>query len=255
MRELVIYGLGELGQLYGAAALRAGLRVTPITRAVDPQAVLRAFPDDVPVLVAVGESALDGVLATLGKARGAATILLQNELFPSAWQRHEIAPTVLVPWLLKKRGVPVSVARATPVRGPQSELVCELHRALELPVVALDSEPALHQALIEKYTFILTVNTLGLLRDRTLGLWLQEDPLRVRSVALEAAQLGAVLCEQQVDLEACVGVVTEAMLALASIGARGRTAEARVRRALEHGEQIGLELPELRHAESVAQQG
>ena len=286
MRDLVVYGLGELGQLYGAAALRAGIRVTPITRAEDPKRVLRDFAPEVPILVAVGECDLEHVLCELGPARGQATILLQNELFPSAWRRHEIQPTVLVPWLLKKRGTPLLVARPTPVFGLQAELVVTLHRALDLPVVSLRDEPALHQALVDKYAFILTINALGLLRDRTLGMWLQEDPLRVDALANEAAQLGAVLCQQaadssraskgveapaqargpalgsrdeqretllassapgraDVDLAISVGAVVEAMRALSVVGARGRTASARVARAREHGERLGLELPEL----------
>ncbi|MDB4988971.1 MAG: hypothetical protein JWN04_4149 [Myxococcaceae bacterium] len=248
MRELVVYGLGELGQLYGAAALRAGLRVTPITRALAAQSILQALPHDVPVLVAVSESSLDDALEVLGRERGNASILLQNELFPSQWQRHELRPTVMVPWLLKKRGVALTVARATPVFGPHAELMCELHRALDVPVIKLRDEAALHQALVEKYAFIVTINALGLLRDRTLGMWLQEDPILVHAVALEAAQLGAILCEQDVDLPRCARAVSEGMRALGTTGARGRTAEARVSRALEHGRRIGLALPELSRA-------
>jgi hypothetical protein len=248
MRNFVVYGLGELGQLYGAAALRAGMRVTPITRASDPHAVLDGLPSDVPILLAVGESALDGALATLGRARGEATILLQNELFPSAYRKHDVTPTVLVPWLLKKRGTPLMVARVSPVFGPQAALVEELHRALLLPCETLRSERALYQALVEKYAFILTINALGSLRDRTLQLWLQEDPFLVRALARETAALGAVLCESTVDLAGCERAVEEAMRALGTIAARGRSAEARVKRALEHGERLGIALPELTRA-------
>lgn len=256
MRDLVVYGLGELGQLYGAAALRAGIRVTPITRADEPKRVLSGFALDVPVLVAVGEADLDDVLSSLGQARGQATILLQNELFPSAWRQHEMNPTVLVPWLMKKRGTPLLVARPSPVFGLHAELVVALHRALDVPVLNLRDAQALHQALVDKYAFILTVNALGLLRDRTLGMWLQEDPLRVDALAREAAQLGAALCEQGVaaspapgaaglDLSLSVAAVIEAMRALSAVGARGRTAAARVARAREHGARLGLGLPEL----------
>jgi hypothetical protein len=248
MRNLAVYGLGELGQLYGAAALRAGYRVTPITRADDPQVALHGLPLDVPVLVAVGEASLDEVLTALGKSRGDAVILLQNELFPSLWRKHDIQPTVLVPWLLKKRGTPLLVARPSPVLGRHAEVVLALHQALALPCDLLPHEHALHQALVEKYAFILTINALGLLRDRTLGLWLQEDPGRVAALARETAQLGAVLCESEVDLPRCERVVVEAMRALSTVSARGRSAEARVARAVSEGQRIGLELPELARA-------
>lgn len=249
MRNLAVYGLGELGQLYGAAALRAGYRVTPITRDVLPEVALQGLPADVPILVAVGESSLDDVLAGLGKARGDAVILLQNELFPSAWRRHDIQPTVLVPWLLKKRGTPLLVARPSPVFGVHAELVRGLHEALELPCEVLPNEHALYQALVEKYAFILTINALGLLRDRTLGLWLQEDPGRVAAFARETAQLGAVLCESEIDLARCERAVVEGMRALHTVSARGRSAEARVGRAVSEGQRIGLELPELARAQ------
>ncbi|MDB4974269.1 MAG: hypothetical protein JWN48_2610 [Myxococcaceae bacterium] len=253
MRELVVYGLGQLGQLYGAAALRAGMRVTPITRHSDPEAILQTVGRDVPILVAVSEDALDAVLERLGPDRGHAAILLQNELFPSRWQRHGMQPTVLVAWLLKKPDAALTVIRPTPVFGAHAELLLELHRALAIPAVELHEERALHQALVEKYAFILTINTLGLLRDRTMGMWLQEDPRLVHAVALEAAQLGALLCGQRVDLLRCAAVAAEGMRALSGIGARGRTAKARVERALEHGASFGLELPELRRAAAEAQ--
>ena len=252
MRDFVVYGLGELGQLYGAAALRAGLRVTPITRRSDPQQVLAQFAHDVPVLVAVGEQSLDDALKSLGE-RGNVAILLQNELFPAVWQERGIAPTVLVPWLLKKRGVAMQVARPSPVFGRHAELMCELHHAIDVPVVRLRDEPSLHQALVEKYAFILTINALGLIRDRTLGMWLQEDPIRVHAISLEAAQLGAILCEQHVDLPRCARATSEGMRALGGMSARGRTAEARVTRALEHCRRIGLALPELSRAAAGAQ--
>lgn len=248
MRDLVVYGLGELGQLYGAAALRAGFRVTPITRASDPTQVLGALSPDVPILVAVGEGALDGVLANLASAHAGSVILLQNELFPSQWRRHGIAPTVFVPWFLKKRGVPLLVARPTPVYGRHAALVHTLHEGLRIPAATLASEQALHQALVDKYAFILTSNVLGLLRDRTLALWLQEDPLRVRALAAEAAELGARLCESDVDRTETVRVVEEGMRALGAMSARGRTAGERLARALEHARRLDLTVPELTRA-------
>lgn len=252
MREIVIYGLGELGQLYGAAALRAGLRVTPIIRASDPHAVLTAHSPDVPILVAVGEKALDEVLATLGPERADAVILLQNELFPGQYRKLGKVPTVLVPWLLKKRGMPLLVARETPVFGRFAGLVCELHGALELPAVELASESALQQALVEKYAFIVTINALGLLRDRTLSMWLQEDLARVRELARETATLGAAHCDTPIDPSACVQVVEQAMHALGSMAARGRSARERVERALAEGARLGVALPELARVDGQA---
>jgi hypothetical protein len=245
MRELVVYGLGELGQLYGAAALRAGLRVTPITRASDPERVLSNCSPEAPILIAVGERALPDVLAGLGVRAANRVVLLQNELFPSQYRGLSAHPTVLVPWLLKKPGMPLLVARPTPVFGPFAELVSELHRAIEVPSLVLSSERELHQALVDKYAFILTINALGVLRDRTLAVWLQEDPRTVEALAQEATELGARLCESDIDPAQAKRAVTEGMRALGTISARGRTAPERVARAREQAAHLGLQLPEL----------
>jgi len=205
------------------------------------------LPADTPLLVAVGEDALDGVLATLGP-RLEQAIFLQNELFPAQWRAHGQTPTVLVPWLLKKRGSALSIARPSPVYGKHAALVDTLHQALAIPSQVLGDEPALLQAIVEKYAFILTINALGLLRDRTLATWLQEDPLRVRALADEASTLGARLADTEVDLIRSAQAVSEAMRALGTMSARGRTAQARVQRALAHGARLGITLPSLSEA-------
>jgi hypothetical protein len=248
MRDLVVFGLGELGQLYGAAALRAGMRVTPITRGSDPARVLAGLAADVPILIAVGESAIDEILGSLPEERASAPIVLQNDLFPSRWERHGLHPTVLVAWLLKKRGTPLTVARPSPVYGPHQALMLQLHELLGVPSVALTTDAQLRQALVEKYAFILGINALGVLRDRTLAGWLQEDPVRVQALADEAATLGAALCEIEVDRAACARAVDEALRALGTMSARGRTAPERVRRALAQARERGLSLPELERA-------
>jgi hypothetical protein len=243
MRDIVVYGLGQLGQLYGSAALRAGFRVTPITRSNSPEAVLTALPEETPVLVAVGEDALASALDELATRPA---ILLQNELFPPAWETRGTAPTVMVPWLLKKAGQPLTVPRATQVFGPLAAIVEELHAAIGVGCERLASVQALHQALVDKYAFILTINALGLLRDRTLAIWLAEDPLRVRALADEAAALGERLCGKSVDRALATKAVLEGMRALGSMSARGRTARARVDRALAHAARLGVTVSELR---------
>jgi hypothetical protein len=245
MRDLVVYGLGELGRLYGAGALRAGIRVTPITHATSPSEVLATVAADVPVLVAVQETSLDEVLAQIPPSRADSVILLQNDLFPSRYEGHGLRPTVIVPWLLQKRGTPLTIARATPVFGRHAALVQELHHVLEIPGVTLDSEPALRKALVEKYAFILGINALGVLRDRTLAGWMQEDPMRVRALTAEAAKLGAALAETSIDPGAADRAVSEAFHALGTMSARGRSAEGRVRRALAQAAERQLALPEL----------
>lgn len=243
---MILIGVGELGALYGAAALRAGLRVTPVLRSTIIEDVWKGTPARTPILIAVGEADLEPVLQSLPAARKRDAILLQNELFPSRWKRHGVEPTVMIPWLLRKRGQPELVARPTPVYGQYTALAADLHRALGLDIQPLHSEAELAQALVDKYTFILTVNALGLLGDVNLGEWAAREPARIVALAREAAALGQALCEHPIDVETSVRATQQGLQAMAPMRARGRSASERVRRAVAQAEAFGLEIPELR---------
>jgi ketopantoate reductase len=243
MRELVIVGIGELGKLLGAGALRAGVRVTPVTRAQKLEDVLAQLAADTPILVSVGEEALDPVLAALKAARRQRIALLQNELFPSRYRAYGLSPSVLVPWILQKRGLPTIVARPSPLFGPLADLFAQIFDALSLPHVCAHDDAELAQALVDKYTFILTINALGVSADRTLGMWLQEAPALVWDICDEAARLGQVLVEAPIDAARARLACEQGMHALAQIPARGRSAPARVARALAHAQRFDLTLP------------
>lgn len=245
MRDLVIYGVGELGKLLATAALRRGIRVTPITRSQQADAVLGQIAPGTPLLVSVGEDDLPAVLAALPSAHRSQVILLQNELFPELWQRHGLTPSVLVPWVLQKRGMPTQIARTSPLFGPDRALLIELLDALAIPYQPLQDEAALAQALVDKYVFILSINALGLAVDRTLGGWLQEDLAQVWDMFSEASQLGERLVGRPIDHGKAHAAAEEGMRALHQVPARGRTAAQRVRRALAQAQQHGLSLPRL----------
>lgn len=252
MRNLVVIGIGELGKLFGAAALRAGIRVTPITRQMSIERSLQGCDPGTPILVAVGEQALGPVLDGLPRAHRSSLILLQNELFPSAWRGLEM-PTVLIPWVLQKRGLPTQVAAPSPYFGKHAALLRELLEHVPISGHELVEQHALMQALVDKYTFILTINTLGVLVDRSLGRWLEEDAPLVASVCAEASELGAALCGTQVDHTQCLTITKQAMLALATVPARGRTALDRVTRAHHHAQRLGIDSPILKQALEGAQ--
>jgi hypothetical protein len=173
-------------------------------------------------------------------------LLLQNELFPPLWQRHQLTPSVMVPWFLKKQGQPLLVARSTPVYGQHAPLIQAWHSAAGLEVELLSSEPALAQALVDKYTFILTINALGLARDISLAEWLTRDPELVATLASELSTLGARLCERPADVAQAVLATRQGVAAMGAIKARGRSAQVRVARALGHAARLGVELPTLR---------
>jgi ketopantoate reductase len=244
--DTVVLGLGQLGQLFGAGALRAGNRVTPLLRDAPREAALDALPDGVPIWVTVGEKDLPAAVQGLPAHRRLDAILVQNELFPANWEGMGLSsPTVAVVWISKKKGRPVEVGGPTQVFGPHAEHVAEVHRALDLPVDRLSTPGALAQAIVDKYAFILTINALGVVENLKLGAWLDKDAQRVAAIALEAARLGAALVGEEVDQEKARAAVEMGMKALSHYPARGRTAAARVERAQQDARRLDLELPAL----------
>jgi hypothetical protein len=244
MRDLIVVGLGELGRLYGGAALRAGLRVTPWTREQRPEEALASLSEDTPVLLAVGEDALTLALQSLPEPRRRHSIWLQNELFPRDWAELEEPPTVLVPWLLQKRGKPLIVLHPSPVFGRHAELVLAMHRAIDIP--ALRIEPVCGaEALRDKYAFIVAMNALGLSSDAPLGWFLEHEQGLIESVLRESAELAGKVCEVSPAHAHVAALARTAFEALRDISPRGRTAAARIERALERATHHRLTLPTL----------
>jgi len=242
VRDLVVVGPGQLGRLFGAGALARGIRVTPVRRGDDAGAAAAGVPD-APILVAVGEPALAAVLLALPPARRNDAILVQNELFPADWTPLTPDPTVAVVWLNAKAGRPIEVARPTAVHGRHARLFCELHDPLGLPCVPVDA-PTLGVELVAKYAFILAVNALGLRADDTVGAWLARDRALVRSIAGEGIALGEARLGRAVDRAAAEAAIVAAMQALRDMPARGRTARARVERALVFARERGIPAPD-----------
>jgi hypothetical protein len=245
MNDLVVIGLGELGKVFAQSALGAGVRVTPIRRQDDMAQRLRGLSPESPLLVAVGEEALLPVLDALPAERRDAVILLQNELWPTVWRSRAMEPSVVLPWALQKPGLSRLVVGTSPVFGRQSALLCTLCAGAGIPSEPLRDELALMQALADKYAFILTINALGAWRDDVLGAFLQSASARVEALCREASALSAVLTGAPIDASRCLSRTLEAMAAMASVSARGRTAKVRVARALAHAHDLGVAVPTL----------
>lgn len=245
-RELVVFGVGQLGQLYAAGALRLGLRVTPITRHDDPTTVLADLPLGTPILLAVSEDDLGPAVSKIPPARWGDLCLVQNELFPARWRALGLTePTILVVWLSKKKARPVEVARVSPAYGKHAAIMTAMFEALELPAKALEDTAALDVELVAKFAFILTINALGLVENLTLGEWLARDPETVARLVTEAQALGEAHLGHPVPREEIHARVEEAMRGLSTYPARGRTASARLARAKVDAERFGLDVPAL----------
>lgn len=237
MRACVVIGVGQLGRLFGGAALACGYQTTPVVRG----APLDLGEGCGPILVTVSERALPDVLATIPPQRRDDVILVQNELFPDVWRAtlgSDARPTVAIVWSNVKRGRPVEVGRATHVHGSYAQFMRELHNATDVPCVEMQSPMDLDQELVAKYAFILAVNALGLEKARTVGEWLEADAARVDAVLSQTIALG----------EARVGhaspgaqsIARAAMESLRAMPAAGRTAQSRIDRAREVARRLNV---------------
>jgi hypothetical protein len=242
VRDVVVLGVGQLGRMFGGAALASGFRVTPLLRAnveTDHEAFTNAAPD-APVVVAVGEAALADAVARVPSDRHGDLVLLQNELFPDVWRAllGDSEPTVVVVWSNVKKGRPVEIGRATAVFGKHASFVKDVHAALDVPCVELASSAELVDELVAKYAFLLGVNALGLEQSRTVGEWLAADRAHVDDVVARFIALAEARAQRK-----SIGAaekVTEAMHALRAMPAAGRTAHERLERANATAARLGL---------------
>ncbi len=241
MRDCVIVGVGQLGRFFAGGAVACGVRVTPVRRGDSIVVALADVAPGAPIVVAVGEAALPGVLAQVPIERRGDVVLVQNELFPEVWQAAlgDAEPTIAVVWSTVKKGRPVEVGRATHVFGRHAGFICEAQRALDVPCVELHGFSALETELVAKYAFILAVNALGLEQARPVGAWLDADPARVDAVLAAFVALGEARSGPAGTARA---IALEAMEALRSMPAAGRTARERVDRARAVAARLGVPL-------------
>ena len=94
-KSVVVVGLGEMGSVFARGFLRSGYTVHPVVRGVEMQTVADEVPQPELVLIAVGEADLHEQLMKVPETWKDRLVLLQNELLPRDWQRHNLEPTVI----------------------------------------------------------------------------------------------------------------------------------------------------------------
>lgn len=244
-QSIVIVGLGQMGGTFAHGFLRGGRTVHPVTRAMSMEQVAAEASAPSLALIAVAEDALDGVLATAPAAWRDRLALLQNELLPGEWERHGIAdPTIAIVWFEKKKTTPIHVVVPTLVCGPRAGVVLDALDALEIPARAIERDALLFE-LVRKNLYILTSNIAGLEVGGTVGeLWKQHRAL-ASDVASEIVALQAARAGQPLDHGALVDAMVEAFEGDPEHRCTGRSAPARLGRALAQAERAGLALPTL----------
>ncbi len=241
---VVVWGVGEIGSVLARGFLRLGHPVVPVNRGDDPDAIAGQYPRPALVVVAVGEQALPAVLQQVPPPWRDRLLLLQNELLPMHWQQAGLEhPTVISVWFEKKPGKGPLQLLSSPVYGPHAALVAEALKAVDLQARVLPDEAALLHELVLKNVYILTTNIGGLRYGGSTGQCWDEHRDFACALAREIIGLQAALTGARLDESALLERMSEAFLADPHHACMGRSAPARLQRALEQADQLGLELP------------
>jgi hypothetical protein len=245
--SVVVVGLGQLGRVFAGGLLRVGHSVIPANRGDDLAVLAAAHPTPELVLVAVGEADLQTTLAVLPDSWKHRVALIQNELLPHDWLAHGLTdPTVMSVWFEKKKGIDARPLIASPVAGFGAALLCHALAAIDLPCREVDPRDALLFELVRKNVYILTTNIAGLKTGGTVAqLWAQHESF-ARQVASEVMDIQGALTDVRHDREALIAGMLEAFNGDPAHGCTGRSAPARLARAIGHADAFGLAVPTLR---------
>ena len=244
-RPVVLIGVGEMGGVFARGLLRAGHPVYPVNRGEDLAACAAELPNPEMVLVAVAEADLPGVLERMPAAWADRLCLLQNELLPADWAAFP-ETTVISVWFEKKTGQDAKVIIPSPVYGPRAGLVAEALESIGIATRVLAGPDELLFELVVKNLYILTTNIAGLETGGDVGALWSDHRETARQVADDVIALQEALTDKRFDRERLIAAMVAAFEGDPAHKCMGRSAPARLARALEHGGRLGLALPTLR---------
>ena len=242
---VVIIGMGEIGGVFARAFLRSGFPVYPVVRGMALADAAANMPEPELVLVAVAEADLDSVLEGMPDDWRDRLVLLQNELLPAHWQRYGLKPSVISVWFEKKKGRDVKVIIPSPVYGRHARLVVDALDSIGIAARELASERELLFELVLKNVYILTTNIAGLKNNCNVGeLWSRHQSL-ARRIAAEVIRLQEQLTGETLDADALISGMVHAFEGDFEHSCMGRSAPARLKRALAQAQEYGLRLETL----------
>lgn len=244
---VVIVGMGEMAGVFARGFLRLGHPVYPITRDTSLTTMAGELPTPAMVLVAVAENDLHPVLEQLPSLWQERIVLLQNELLPRDWRAHDLAdPTVISVWFEKKKGQDYKVLIPSPVFGLHAPLIADALHAIDIPCKIIDRAEELEYELVRKNVYILTTNIAGLEVGGSVSELWENHPQLTRDVARDVMDIQATLVNHSLDRDRLLAGMLEAFEGDPEHGCMGRSAPARLARALEIADQAGLEVKTLR---------
>jgi ketopantoate reductase len=244
-QPVVLLGVGEMGGVFARGLLRLGHPVYPVNRDSDLDALAAELPAPAMVLVSVGEADLQPVLDAMPAAWAGRLALLQNELLPADFAQLD-DPTVISVWFEKKPGQEAKVIIPSPAYGPNAELLHDALGAIGIPVKQLSDPDELLFELVVKNLYILTSNIAGLRVGGTVGeLWTHHQPF-ARQVVGDVIALQEALTGHRFDAAGLIAAMVVAFEGDPDHQCMGRSAPARLARAIAHADRQGLAVPTLR---------
>ncbi len=251
---IIIIGMGEIGSVLARGFLRAGHPVYPITRHMPLSDAHRINPEPMAVVLAVGEAQLQNCLHDMPTPWRDKLVLLQNELLPRDWANHNLRePTLMSVWFEKKKGMDSKALLPSPVFGHHAGLIKTALQEVGLPAREVGDMERMTWELVRKNVYILTTNIAGLAVGGTVAeLWAQHETL-AREIALEVIQLQEALTGLSFERESLILGMLEGFDGDPAHMCMGRTAAARLERALNIMQHHGLVAPTMqRIAQNLA---
>lgn len=251
---VVFIGIGEMGSVFARGFLRLGHPVYPLTREMDIDVMAAALPDPELVMVAVAEGELHAILENIPPTWHDRIALLQNELLPEDWQRHKLKqPTIISVWFEKKKGQDSRVIIPSPAYGPRATLLQQALATLGIPCRILASEDELLRELVLKNVYILTSNIAGLRVGGSVGeLWEQHQTLAT-GIANEVMDIQQALTGTTLPRAELINGMVEAFRGDLEHKCMGRSAPARLQRAIRMADTYGLAVPRMREIQASMQ--
>ncbi len=251
---VIVIGMGEMGGVFSRGFLRCGHPVFPVTRQIDVNEAARSVPDPALVLVAVAENDLHPTLDAIPSQWRDRVGLLQNELLPRDWQAHGLAnPTVVSVWFEKKTGQDYKVLVPSPAHGPAASLLKAGLESLDIPCWEVASEAELEFELVRKNVYILTTNISGLVIGGNVNdMWSKHQDL-ARAVANDVMDIQFWLIGHELDRDALIAGMVEAINGDLEHKCMGRSAPTRLQRALQFADEAGLAVTTLREIKERAE--
>ena len=245
-QPVVIIGIGEMGGVFARGFLRAGYPVYPVVRGSDIKQMAKEIAAPELVVVAVAENDLQAVLATIPDNWRDRLLLLQNELLPADWEKHGLKnPTVISVWFEKKKGQEPKVIIPSPVYGPHSKMVVDALATVDIACRTLSSADDLLFELVVKNVYILTTNIAGLKTGGTVGELWRDHQAFARQGSNEIIHLQQALTGRRFDADELIAAMVKAFEGDLEHKCMGRSAPARLKRALEQAKKFGTSVEKL----------